>query len=48
MPKIIPKVLKSAFTNKSSSSKTEKDSIYAVNADKIKKIVNSRSGNFEV
>lgn len=42
MPKIIPTVLKSAFSNKSSTSKTEKDSIYAVNAEKIKKIINSR------
>lgn len=39
MPKIIPKVLKSAFNNKSASSKTEKDSIYAINAEKIKKII---------
>ena len=41
MPKIIPSVLKSAFTNKSSSSKTE-NSNYAINAEKIKKIVNNR------
>ena len=39
MPKIIPTVVKSAFRNKSSTSKTEKDSIYAINANKIKKII---------
>lgn len=39
MPKIIPAVLKSAFSNKSSTSKTEKDSIYAINAEKINKII---------
>lgn len=39
MPKIIPTVLKSAFSNKSSTSKTEKDSVYAVNAEKINKII---------
>ena len=39
MPKIIPTVIKSAFRNKSSTSKTEKDSIYAINANKIKKII---------
>ena len=42
MPKIIPTVLKSAFSNKSSTSKTEKDSIYAINADKINNIVKNR------
>lgn len=39
MPKIIPTVLKSAIKNKSSSSKTEKDSIYAINAKKIDEII---------
>ena len=39
MPKIIPTVLKSAIKNKSSGSKTEKDSIYAINAKKIDKII---------
>lgn len=39
MPKIIPTVIKSAIKNKSSGSKTEKDSIYAINAEKINKII---------
>lgn len=39
MPKIIPTVLKSAIKNKSSGSKTEKDSIYAINAKKIDRII---------
>ena len=42
MPKIIPTVLRSAFSNKSSQSKTEKDSIYAINAKKIDNIVKNR------
>ena len=41
MPKIIPTVLKSAFTNKSSGSKTE-NITYSINAKKIKKIINNK------
>lgn len=41
MPKLIPKIVRSIFSNKSASSKTESnDSKYVENAEKISKIIN--------